>query len=75
MRNVSQRVEDVEVFPQNAKRLEYYRRAHHRKGLPGPCLAVGKDAGIVTLEGTFYYVRTEIVENLKKKREERRRIQ
>ena len=43
----------------------YYRCAHHSKGLSRPCLAVGKDAGIVALEGTFYYVRTKIVENLK----------
>ena len=47
-------------------RLLYYRRAHHRKGLPGSCLAIGKNAGIVALEGTFYYVRTKIVENLEK---------
>lgn len=58
----------MKQFSQSAKRLEYYRRAHHRKGLPRPCLTVGKDTGIVALEGTFYYVRTEIVEHLKGRR-------
>lgn len=47
------------------KRLKYYRCAHHGEGFSRPCLAVGKDAGIVALKGTFYYVRTKIVENLK----------
>lgn len=57
---------------ETGKRFEYYRCAHHRKGLPRPCLAVGKDAGIVALEGTFYYVRTKIIEDLNKEKNDQR---
>lgn len=47
------------------KRLKYYRRAHHGEGLSRPCLAISKDTGIIALEGTFYYIRAKIVEDLK----------